>query len=164
MKKIWPDIDNWPSEFHIKEVGYHGGGFIGGDCRKLLKNVDALEQVCPLNILPFVKVLRLFNKVIEGCFGKELCPAFKDKIKSFYDAYCDLGIIVTPKIHILVKHVPEFCKMKNASLSLFSEQASESVHANFKKFWERRKVKSLDNQNYTKALFDSVVEFNSFHI
>ena len=165
MKKIWNDVDQWPAYHHIKEVGYHGGGFTGGDCRKLLKNVDSLEQVfCPIPIIPYVKVLRLLNDVVNCCFSKELCPLYEMKISKFSQAFMELGISTTPKIHILIYHVPQFCKSKGEALGIYSEQASESVHSIFEKFWQRRKVTDFKNPNYSSALYDTIVEFNSFHI
>lgn len=164
MKKIWPDVDNWASRFHVKEVGYHGGGFIGGDCNKLLKNVDTLEQMCPLSIFPYVKVLRKFRSVVEACYGHELSPTMDYDISTFSMAYKELEISITPKLHIVFDHVPQYCKAKGSGLGVYSEQAVESVHCKFRLFWARRKINSLSNPRYLSALHDSVVEFNSHHL
>ena len=52
-------------------------------------------------------------------------------IKNVKDVYMNLGIIITPKVHILTEHVPEFCKNHNNSLGLYSEQALESSDYDF---------------------------------
>ena len=53
--------------------------------------------------------------------------------KSKYIDLVELGCVnVTPKRHCIFHHVPEFCG-KYGGLGRHSEQASESVHADFKK-------------------------------
>lgn len=117
MKKIWPDADMWPAHFYIKSVGYHGGdNFIGGDCNKLLKNVDTLAQMCPVQVLPCVQVLRMLNTVVRGCYGKELSSTLSADTAKFETAYC-----ITPKVDIVMHHVPEFCMESGRGLSLYSE-------------------------------------------
>ena len=163
MQKKWPMADEWPKRVGVVQCGYHGGEFTGGHCNKLLKNVDVLAQFCPLHILPFVRVFRSLNVVVQSCFGANLSQTFLQDISEFAECYQDLGISTTPKVHILCVHVPQFCQ-KYGPLSLFSEQASESVHSIFKMFWAKRKVNCVTHPKYPKALLDTVVEFNSKHM
>ncbi len=65
---------------------------------------------------------------------------YSEKIEKFQKSYMDLGIPVTPKIHVICSHVKEFCDRQGHGLGLYSEQASESVHHDFQKTWERFKV------------------------
>ena len=58
-----------------------------------------------------------------------------ENITAFRQAYLDLDIPVTPKIHAIFVHIPQFCKLMNVGLGRFSEQASESVHCGFKSVW-----------------------------
>lgn len=74
---------------------------------------------------------------------------FENNISIFESSYHDLEISVTPKVYILFSHVPQFFKMYG-SLSLFSEQADESVHSVFKMFWCKRKINSMSNPNFLK--------------
>ena len=30
LKNVWPQCEEWANQIHVKQVGYHGGGFIGG--------------------------------------------------------------------------------------------------------------------------------------
>ena len=68
----------------------------------------------------------------------DLNPQYQYYIKHFENVYKDLGISVTPKVHILIRHVPEFIKKHNRSLGWYSEQALESIHYDFlRNFWEK---------------------------
>ena len=74
-----------------------------------------------------------------------------------------LGINITPKVHVVFAHVGEFCSRKNAGLAKYSEQASESVHHDFKVTWERYKY-NMSHPDYAKQLRTCVVKYNSEHI
>lgn len=157
-------MDEWPKKLHLQPVGYHGGDFIGGDCRKLLESVDDLARMCPLQILPFVQALRDFRHVVVSCFGMNLKQDYKERISAFAASYSHLGISTTPKVHIVTAHVADFCKNANSGLGPFSEQAFESVHHVFQSFWARRLVRDIENPSYSSALLKTVAEFNSKHI
>ena len=74
----------------------------------------------------------MLNNVVESCFGPNLQPGYCESILCFKQAYLDLDIAVTPKVHAIFFHIVEFCGIVDAGLGKFSEQASESVHYNFK--------------------------------
>ena len=52
----------------------------------------------------------------------------------FSQLYRELGITVTPKVHMVEQHITEFMGLKGeaAGLGFYSEQAIESVHHDFK--------------------------------
>lgn len=85
MKMIYPEIDSeWTDRLYVKPTGYHGGSnFTGGDCMKLLRNIDLLARQCPIQILPFVDALRKLRDVVDACFGKILITDFPEKILAF---------------------------------------------------------------------------------
>lgn len=62
-------------------------------------------------------------------------------VLKFREAYSKLELSITPKLHCLFVHVPEFCLKMKKGLGYYSEQASESVHANFRKTMERYKMR-----------------------
>ena len=104
-----------------------------------------------------------FNIVRKACFGKQLAPGYKESIEEFKTAFLKLNISIFPKIHALFVHVPQFCDRKKVGLGGFSEQASESVHSDFRKIWERFKL-PLDHQDYSQNLLRTVLKYNSQHI
>ena len=139
---------------------------MGNDCLKILKNVDRLQQISPLNIQKYVHILRCLNKIVLACFGMDLDPDFNNYINEFKDLYCTLGISVTPKVHILIKHVPEFISKYGRSLGWFSEQALESTHHDFlKNCWEKQSYKrTIGHPEYAKNLKAAVISYTSKHI
>ena len=65
-------------------------------------------------------------------------------INEFEKAYFLLQIPISPKVHVLVRHLPEFLRMYPHGLSLYSEQANESLHHDFAVVYERYKVSNVN--------------------
>ena len=135
MKKIWPDAPLWLKRSNVQQSSYHGGTLQGNSCKRLLEKLDILESMCPLECLPFLAALKAFKEVVASCFGLTLKPDYIEEIRSFRSRYLDLEINVTPKVHAVFFHITEFCEKHGVGLGIYSEQASESVHAHFKKIW-----------------------------
>ena len=93
----------------------------------------------------------------------DLDPAFEQYIEDFKDMYLTLSISVTPKVHILFKHVPDFCKKHGRSLGWYSEQALESCHHDFlRNCWEKQGYKrSIGHPDYAKNLTAAVISYSS---
>ena len=79
----------------------------GNQSRQFLKKLDILQQELEkesvevlLNGLPFVHVLRAFNKVVESCFGMKLMDSYRQDITEFKRLYLALGVTVTPKVRM----------------------------------------------------------------
>lgn len=109
MQKKRPSSEEWPKRVGMAQCWYHEGEFTGGECNKLLKNLDMLAQFCPLHILPFVRVFRCLNHV-QSFFGSTLSDSFENNISRFESSYHYLKISVTQKVHILFAHVSQVCK------------------------------------------------------
>ena len=52
----------------------------------------------------------------------------------------ELGISVTPKVHIVIFHTIDFCKISGRGISPCSEKTKESVQQDFRETWKRYKV------------------------
>ena len=83
--------------------------FKGNQSRKFLKSVPMLETLLmlegPQEIrkgVPYIKVLSLFDKVVDTCFGMTLKPKYEEAILAFKEAYMELGVSITPKVF---KHI-----------------------------------------------------------
>ena len=77
----------------------------GIQSRKFLKCIPQLETLLlsegPEEIskgMPLIKVLSLFDRVVETCFGMTLKPEYQEAILAFKEAYMELGVTVTPKV------------------------------------------------------------------
>ena len=169
MKRIWNDASIWPQKLHISAAPYHGGeNFNGPACHKLLQSIDQLELLVQnssaFQVQPFIQAFRDFQKVVHSCFGMSLGHDFSHLIFNFKGSCEQLPVSITPKLHILFFHVPEFIRRKNSPLGVFSEQASESVHQDYQKFWDMRYKRDVSHPDYSNQLLKSIVEYNSKHI
>ncbi|XP_065641664.1 uncharacterized protein LOC105847267 isoform X1 [Hydra vulgaris] len=162
--KIWPGAEKWPASLRIPIQPYHGGHFNGNDCMKLLRGLDKLQLVTGYNNFSqahdFMQPLALFKDVVISCFGNNLDPDYESKISKFKQSYIRLPISVIPKVHAVFYHVPQFIKIKKTGLGLFSEQATEALHSNFKVHWERYKRDS-SHLDYASQLLKCVIKYNS---
>ena len=89
-----------------------------------LKKLDVLELYLKehnpgLQGAKYIKVLRDFNRVVHGCFGKSVSSTYKNDIKTFSESYRDLGIIVSVKVHMVEQHVEEFIEMKGGEFGKY---------------------------------------------
>ncbi len=154
---------------------YHGGQFTGNDCHKLLENADVLEQMFQscgaLCAMPIVRAFRAFREVQRRCFGLWLLDGYDAAIEQFACAYRDLDLLVSPKVHAVIQHVGAVLHNQSTTsgepphgLGFWSEQASESVHADFSRMWERCFKMALSQPSYARQLLTCVVQYNSQHI
>ena len=167
MSYDWPGVSLWLNKIHIKQKNYHDGTFVGNDCLKMLKNVDILQQIAESEnmhvIQKYVHILRCLYNIVVSCFGMTLNPLYYDHIQKFESVYKDLGISITPKVHILIKHVPNFIEKHGRSLGWFSEQALESTHYDFlRNCWEKQGYKRpLGHPDYAQKLLRAVIVYSS---
>jgi len=84
--------------------------------------------------MPFPQCFVSFHGVMQACLGSTLDESYENKISQFEDAYKALNISMTTKVHIMIKHVPEFIQQHGKPLGQFSQQVVEQCHAKFNKF------------------------------
>ena len=90
----------------MKKTEFHGGQFIGNDCKKLLTSTEKIENPSGM-VINYVNAFQRFNDVVHACYGDELMDDYGQKIKKFALAYNKLQINITPKIHAVVTF-PDF--------------------------------------------------------
>ena len=163
MIKVWPQANIWPKKCYVEKEAMHGGAFNGNSCMTLLNNVDLLRSMCPIQCLRFVELFSLFKSIVKSCFSTTLLPDFRDHIHDFRKAYKDSGLPVTPKLHMVFYHVTEFCCRTGGALGIWSEQATEAAHSDFKVTWNKYKV-NLINPRYPERILHAVCEYNSLHL
>ncbi len=160
-------IEKWAKEHNIVREEYRGGTMEGNKCRTLLKKAVDLGKELPDKYRVFAVALHRFSKVVTSCFGKDLVlvdnKAYEQLILEFHEVYLACRISMTPKVHAVIMHVPEWCYREGKGLGHASEQASESVHHDFKAKWQHFKVRE-DNPRFGDSLLRCVVAYNSLHI
>lgn len=161
------EAEEWVKKCSVSREVYFGkSSFNGNSSRKLLRNIDQLRRISEKydgHCLKYVKCLEDFDSVVKSCFSSDLDPKFESHILRFEKSYIALDIPLTPKVHALIKHVPYFCGKHEKGLGYYSEQAMESVHADFKKTWNKYKV-DKSHPNYSERLLKAICEYNSSHI
>ena len=77
-----------------------------------MKSIDRLEVLSPpSSCTKFINAFKSFNQVVSSSYGSELHGGFEYKIATFAKDYMKMGISVTPKIHTVIFHIIEFCKI-----------------------------------------------------
>ena len=100
---------------------------------------------------PVLQTLEQFGKVVKSCFGRKLNKDFQVQIERFADLFSALDKSVTPKVHTVFVHVPQFLERHmnfQKGLGYWSEQASESVHSDFDSLWVRSSYKRFFLTNF----------------
>ena len=165
--KVWPPCGEWIKRIYIKKRNTTEVPSMVNDSRKLLKNVKILEEIGPspsLKVKKCIYAFKAFNDVVLSCYGRALSLNYKDQINVFRRCYKNLKISFTPKIHAVLFHIIEFCDSKGMGLSPWSEQASESVHHDFKQKWKNFNIRDTDHPVYGKRLLEAIVSYNSQHL
>lgn len=163
----------WLKKLNIVPQSYHGEVFEGNDCKRLLETADELldpkihDSVGYFAILPYVTAFKTMNKIVKNSFSHKVKNK-QDLQKSINDIKLQLksiDVTETLKIHVLISHVIECLEfLFEYGLGVWSEQAGESVHSEFLKFWSRYKINDIESEGYLDNLFDAVVEFSLRHI
>ena len=96
----------------------------------------------------------------------EVKPDFRNQIAEFSRVYRSLEISVTPKVHIIERHIKDFYDIhgEEHGLGFWSEQPFEEMHHEKKVLWNKGKIKDISKEEYGKRLIDFISAFNSKHI
>ena len=88
-------------------------------------------------------------------------------LKDVITTYMGLDLTVTLKMHVIFFHLLQCLPnpaLQSRGLGLVSGQAGESIHKEFKIFWDKYKINDLENEKYGPNLLKAVIEFSSKHI
>ena len=167
--------NQWGQSLGFQRPKLHGGQFKGGECSKLLKNIHVLEELTKSSklerdehISSIVNSFKYLKSVKAACLGSGLLPEYELTINECKEAYVKHGLRVSPKVHALIKHTWKFLSLMSSSnpnkgLGFWTEQASESVHYDFKQFWESGLKVSSSLKDYPQILFKAMVTYNFRH-
>ena len=125
--RISISIDLGKTHRSIFLLYFKGGGLDGPHCRRLLYKLDQLMEIVPLEHEDIVECLFYFLDVCVACFSEELHPGYAFKIAKWFNKYKELNISVTPKVHLLGIHVPQFLAFYGKAMGIFSEQVKSEI-------------------------------------
>lgn len=163
LQKLWPEVEEWPKQCYVVREAQHGGTFTGRSAHILLKKTSILKVLCPTRFSMYVRVFECLKLVVDSCFGQSLHFDFENHINDLKAALVDADIRITPKFHLLLYHVPEFCNKKQKGLGAWSEQCSESIHHEFISTWNRYILLDIGHPNYGQRLLSATCAFNCHH-
>ena len=168
--KVCPEIIDWlkASPRHIVFEPYFGGKTLeGGQCSKVLNNLDDLEDFLPRNLNLFVQCLRCLRDTVDSCFSYSLDPSYREVISRFRLSFEQLreqfGVSETNKLHMIFEHVPEFIDRVGKGLGEYSEQELENAHSEWDVIWGRYLVKDFESPMFLINYRKSVLTFNADH-
>ena len=155
-------VINWAKSLNVTREVHGSKEFNGENAVKLMNNADSLIAELPSDLKQYGRVLKKFNAVRLSCFGQTLDEDYQAKIDAFEASFKKLNMNSFPKIHHIVKHVPQFCE-RYGPLGPYSEQTFESVHQEFAKTWARFR-RPMGTSDYDTFLMKAVIDFNTLRI
>lgn len=170
LLKAIPAALEWLTSLHIHREKYHGSGYEGNECQKVLKNVDGLKDV--LNKIKqaeeghrYVLVFQNFNQ-LNTEFSKDLVQVqlLRDAVSKFENAWRACALPAIPKVHLIVDHLVDFVTSRGGKhMHLYAEQAHEALHCEYQMTWDRYVVKKISSPCYKTNLWRSVLDYNGHH-
>ena len=161
IEKEWTDHKEFLEKINLNKQKYHGGLFEGLQCQKILQSTTLMRDFSSSDIHRYIGLLESFEVLTKSCFGKNLSPDFVNDMNNFKKLFRESKIKThSTKIHILLTHVPQFCISRDKGLSLYSEQAGETIHSRFRQFSEFKISKSSNSKTYGDDLKKVVTAYN----
>ena len=152
---------------HIVRMSYHGGGYEGNQCSKMLQKAELLAQQVPDHLTIYTDCLAAFRDVKDSVAGWKVKPNYAEKIQNFKEKYSELPISITPSVHSALEHILDWFEINGTEygLALYSEQATESCHNNFlSTVWEEGNKVPDTHPKYAENLLNAVAKYNSRHV
>ena len=126
--------------------------------------MDAHDDMLPREHYGYLLVFKAFDEVVTSCFGYQLDPNYLTYITEFKRAWINMKLPITPKVHVLIEHLPEELSRMGHGTALLNESAGEAIHADFDKFYRGFIVKDMNALAYSKKLLQAVEIYNSNHV
>ena len=135
--------------------------------KKMLDKHEELLAVVPEKSKPYVECMAALKMVVDGSFGMQVSPDYKDRIVKFEEKYNALPINKTPSIHSVISHVKDFYDLNGTDLGLgfYSEQSTEAAHNDFlTSVWERGYKVPDTHPKYKENLVNAGAKYNCRHL
>ena len=153
----------WLREKAIVRQAYHGGSLEGNQCKTLLSKCQEIREFLTESHKNFADCFEAFNALRKACFGMDLDPNWELALSKFEKSYRSLKINITPKVHSLLHHVPQFIRRYGSSLGPFSEQFIETLHSEYDRFWSKYRV-PINHKSHLSKMTACFSAINSHHI
>ena len=118
----------------------------------------------------FVQALRDLKDVNTLAHAQTLDPNYRDIVMKLENSVNQLHeqfkMPITPKLHIVLKHLPEYFQLKGKTLLKKSDQTIEATHSKFDKFVKvhNYQVRDVESDKAGENLLRAVKHFNSYNL
>lgn len=173
MIKVWPDILNWMKRNDVVRHGYNGGGLDGRNSNKLLLKLDKLQPELPNKLQPVLRTLRLFHRIVQGCFSHDLCSDYRERIRAFKTSYQKLQsysqktlkvrLTVTWKVHCVTAHLEDVLTKLGKGLADMAEQTGEAAHFKMAPVMARHH-RQESHRDHGKGQLTATIKFASWNL
>ena len=141
----------------------------GPEYSSILDNLHVLQQHLEEagdQGISLLKLLQAFKKVKTDVFGNHVGELWQERLAEFnanlIEAHENAHLPISPKMHILAKHVHQFVIMNNGQgLGRLNEAAVEAVHGTFLKIWGLYEVSDEQSVAYLEHLLKAVIQTNA---
>ena len=166
-------LENFQRRHSLILETYHGGQYIGPDCDKIFANLDDLEnEVLEQNpsCVPFVDALRDLKEVYYISHAKELIQNHREIIKKIENScmklHSEFSLPLTPKLHIIFAHLPEYFEMTGKTLRRKTDQTVETTHSKLDKFIKNHnyQIRDVNSEKSGEYLLRAIKHFNSYNL
>ncbi len=144
---------------------YLGESFEGRQCLKLPSCSAFLKELVPPLDHSQTECLEALYRVVANVFSRILDQEFENGTNTFEETFMRAmrthNLWMTPKVHVLVYHVPEYVRRSGVPLGFTSEQALEIQHRFFDIFCHRFKVNCTKSLIFRERLLNTVFHYNS---
>ena len=65
LADLWPESGRWLKSCNVEKMEYHGGSFAGNDSRKLLRNAQSLDGMCPDSCKNYVDAILILKRRLK---------------------------------------------------------------------------------------------------
>ena len=114
--------------------------------------------------------LRDLKEVYGMAHKKEVVENHRDIVKKLEDSVMKLNkefkVPVTPKLHIIFEHLPEYFELTGKTLRKKTDQTVESTHAKLDKFIRSHnyQIRDVNSEKSGEYLLRAIKHFNSYNL
>lgn len=121
------------------------GVFVGPDIRRLFIDTGFCQILNEAENRAWTAI----RSVIDGFLGNYRSPSYEDNIAELLDAYKDLGVNMSLKIHFLHSHLDFFPENLGAALSPRLSSNRKAIHRKINRFYASRLLLVSCQRNIT---------------
>ena len=114
--------------------------------------------------------MRDLKEVYRIAHTKDVDPNHREIVKKFENSvmilHKEYQVPITPKLHIIFEHLPEFFEYTGKTLRKRTDQTVESTHSKFDKFVKihNYQVRDVESDKAGENLLKAVKHFNSYNL